>query len=63
MAENRVGLAVVPESAAVRYRASMELRTVHLEDSWAVRELRICIRSMETLPPAAGHLAEHLKAA
>jgi molybdate transport repressor ModE-like protein len=63
MVENRVGLAVVPESAAVRYQASMELRTVHLEDSWAVRELRICIRSMESLPPAARHLAEHLKAA
>lgn len=30
---------------------------------WAVRELRICIRSMESLPPAARRLAEHLKAA
>jgi DNA-binding transcriptional LysR family regulator len=63
MVENRVGLAVVPESAAARYQASMEVRTVNLEDSWAVRDLRICIRSMESLPPAAKRLAEHLKAA
>jgi DNA-binding transcriptional LysR family regulator len=63
MVENRVGLAVVPESSAVRYQASMEVRTVTLEDSWAVRDLRICIRSMESLPPAARRLAEHLKAA
>jgi hypothetical protein len=41
----------------------MEVRTVNLEDSWAVRDLRICIRSMESLPPAARRLAEHLKAA
>jgi molybdate transport repressor ModE-like protein len=63
MVEHRVGLAIVPESAAVRYQKSMELRTVNFEDSWAVRELRICIRSMESLPLAARRLAEHLKAA
>lgn len=63
MVEHRVGLAVVPETAAVRCQASMEVRTVDLEDSWAVREVRICIRSMENLPPAARRLAEHLKAA
>jgi DNA-binding transcriptional LysR family regulator len=63
MVENRVGLAVVPESAAVRYQASMEVRTVNLEETWAVRDLRMCIRSMESLPPAARHLAEHLKTA
>ena len=63
MVENRVGLAIVPESAAVRYQASMEIRTVSLEDSWAVRDTLICIRSMESLPPAARRLAEHLKAA
>jgi molybdate transport repressor ModE-like protein len=63
MVANGVGLAVVPESAAVRYQASMEVQTVNLEDSWAVRDLRICIRSMESLPPAARRLAEHLKAA
>jgi hypothetical protein len=51
-----------PESAAARYQASMEVRNVDLEDSWAVRDLRICIRSMESLPPVARRLAEHLKA-
>ena len=38
---NRVGLAVVHKSAALRYQASMDVRSVTLEDSWAVRELRI----------------------
>src|ERR1700751_2097965 len=34
MVEHRVGLAIVPESAAVRYQKSMELRTVNFEESW-----------------------------
>jgi DNA-binding transcriptional LysR family regulator len=63
MVENRVGLAIVPESAAVRYQASMEVRKVNFEDSWALRELRICVRHIESLPPAARRLAEHLAAA
>jgi hypothetical protein len=40
MVENRIGLAVLPESVAIRYQASMEVQTVSLEDSWAVRDLR-----------------------
>ncbi len=63
MVENKVGIAVIPESAALRYRASTDIQSVALEDSWAVRELRICIRPIESLPPAARRLAEHLKAA
>ena len=62
MVENQVGLAVAPESAALRYQTSMEIRTVNLEDSWAERDLQICIRSMESLPPAGRRLTEHLKA-
>jgi DNA-binding transcriptional LysR family regulator len=63
MVEKKIGIAIIPEFAAVRYQTSMEVRSVTLEDSWAVRELRVCIRDMESLPPAARRLAQHLKSA
>lgn len=63
MVEKKIGIAIIPEFAAVRYQTSMEVRSVTLEDSWAVRELRVCIRAMESLPPAARRLAQHLKSA
>jgi DNA-binding transcriptional LysR family regulator len=63
MVEKHVGVAVVPESAAQRCQGTMEVRKLDLTDSWAVRELRICIRSFESLAPAGRRLVEHLKAA
>jgi hypothetical protein len=35
---------------------------VPLTDSWAVRELTICIRDMKELPLYARQLVEHLRA-
>jgi DNA-binding transcriptional LysR family regulator len=62
MVEQRVGVAIVPDSAAQRCQAAMNVRKVNLADRWAVRELRICVRSLENLPPAPRRLVEHLKA-
>jgi hypothetical protein len=38
------------------------VRKLDLTDAWAIRELKICVRSFENLPPAARRLVEHLKA-
>jgi DNA-binding transcriptional LysR family regulator len=62
MVEKRVGLAVVPESVFLRSQRIMEVRKLDLTDAWAIRELKICVRSFENLPPAARRLVEHLKA-
>jgi DNA-binding transcriptional LysR family regulator len=62
MVEKRVGLAFVPESVFLRSQRIMEVRKLDLTDAWAIRELKICVRSFENLPPAARRLVEHLKA-
>jgi hypothetical protein len=40
----------------------MAIAIVELTDTWAVRELTICIRSLSELPPYARQLVEHLRA-
>jgi DNA-binding transcriptional LysR family regulator len=58
--ESGIGVAVVPATAARRYRRSMAIGIISLTDAWAVRHLRICVRSFRTLPAPAQWLVEHL---
>ncbi|MEO6972855.1 MAG: LysR substrate-binding domain-containing protein [Rhodoferax sp.] len=60
LVEAGVGIGVVPEAAATRYAANMQIRIVHLRDEWALRKLRICVRSMEQLTLIARDLVEVL---
>jgi len=60
MVEQGVALAVVPETAARRCRRSIAIRAVPLADSWALRRLSICVRSLDVLPVHARRLVEHL---
>jgi DNA-binding transcriptional LysR family regulator len=62
MVECKVGVGVVPETTARRIARSMAIAIVGLSDAWAVRELTICIRRLEELPPYARRLVEHLRA-
>ncbi|MFL5336410.1 MAG: LysR family transcriptional regulator [Geminicoccaceae bacterium] len=61
MVEAGVGLGVVPETTAQRAARTMAISTVDLQDSWAVRDLTLCIRAMGELPPSARQLMEHLR--
>jgi len=61
LVEQGVGLGIVPEAAARRCRRSMTIRAVPLSDPWARRQLTICVRRLEDLPPYARRLIEHLK--
>ena len=56
MIEANVGVGIASESAAQRYAQTMNIRVVALADAWALRELRICMRSLELLPAFAREL-------
>ncbi len=62
LVECKVGIGLVPETTARRVARTMAIAVVPLTDPWAVRELTICIRSLNELPPYARQLVEHLRA-
>jgi DNA-binding transcriptional LysR family regulator len=62
LVECNVGIGIVPETTARRVARTMAIVPVALTDPWAVRELTICIRSFDELPPYARQLVEHLRA-
>src|SRR5438034_6539869 len=63
LVECNVGIGIVPETTARRVARTMAIAAVALTDPWAVRELTICIRSLDELPPYARQLVEHLRTA
>jgi DNA-binding transcriptional LysR family regulator len=62
MVEKGIGLAILPETAARRSQESMAIRVIPLTDTWALRHLSICVRSMRSLPVHAQRLVEYLRA-
>ena len=62
LVERNVGVGIVPETT-VRWAAkSMAIKAVELTDAWAVRDLTICVRDFNALPPYARQLVEHMRA-
>lgn len=59
VAEN-AGIAMLPEVAASRYVHDLAVTTVALDNAWATRELRICIRAWDTLSTHARQLVTYL---
>jgi DNA-binding transcriptional LysR family regulator len=62
LVECNVGIGIVPETTARRAARTMAIAPVVLSDSWALRELKICVRNLAELPPYARQLVEHLRA-
>jgi len=60
MIEANIGIAVLLESAARRHVKTMAIHIIHLSDDWAVRNLQICARSLESLPLFARELIDLL---
>jgi len=59
--EKGVGVAIVPERAAARARASgSNLAVVKLSDPWARRQLLLCVRDLEELPNHARLFVDHI---
>lgn len=61
LVEGGAGIAVVPESAAVRYRNAHLLKRIQLRDEWAVRSWHICVRRFDDLPAYAQNLIASLR--
>ena len=61
LVENGVGIAIVPEAAAIRCCRSMAIAVVRLVDRWATRQLRICVSDVEGLNPHARQVVEYLR--
>lgn len=59
----KVGIAVLPEAAALRHAESMPARIVMLDDPWATRELRLCVRNLVGLSAQARQLVSYLTGA
>ncbi len=58
-----IGVGIVSRTAAQRCRRTMAIGVVPLTDAWALRHLRICVRSVRALPAHARWLVDHLRAA
>jgi DNA-binding transcriptional LysR family regulator len=58
-----IGVAVVPQAAAIRYARSARIKRVRLADAWARRNLVVCVRDLNELPVHERHLLEHLLSA
>jgi molybdate transport repressor ModE-like protein len=57
-----VGIGIVPQTTARRVSNMLPMATIALSDSWALRDLRICLRVLTELPPYARQFVEHLRA-
>ncbi|MBK9609785.1 MAG: LysR family transcriptional regulator [Betaproteobacteria bacterium] len=60
MIEAGVGIGVLPEMSARRHAKSIRIKTIQLLDEWAMRELRICVRSRAELPVFARELIDFI---
>lgn len=57
-----LGIAIAPQNLTKLYVKRLGIKEIPLEDEWAHRELRICVRSLAALSPAAMLLVDHLQA-
>ena len=55
-----VGVAILPLAAAQRLAQSLPLQVIELSESWASRELRVCVRSVADLDSHAKQLLSYL---
>jgi DNA-binding transcriptional LysR family regulator len=61
MVEAGTGLAIVPRAAAERWRRLASFSIVPLSDSWVVRHLSLCVRSLQSATPHARRLVTYLR--
>jgi len=57
-----LGIAIAPRRLIQLFARQLELTEIALDESWAERQLSICVRSLGTLPAAAKLFVEHLQA-
>jgi DNA-binding transcriptional LysR family regulator len=60
MVEASLGVGLVPERCAKRYVATGQVTAVPLDEEWATRNWKICVRDPASQPPPVRMLVEHL---
>jgi DNA-binding transcriptional LysR family regulator len=60
MTEAQLGVGLVPEYCAKRYAAAGRVVAIPLDEHWATRDWKICVRDVVSLPPPVRLLVEHL---
>ena len=55
-----LGIGVLPFEACAPQIKALDLKVIHLDDSWSNRNLLLAIKSNTTQPPAAALLSQHL---
>ncbi|MCQ9329488.1 LysR substrate-binding domain-containing protein [Pelistega suis] len=61
MVAANVGIAVIPETVARRQMIYNDIKVIRLKDEWATRQLHICFREFNALPPFAQDLVNLMK--
>ncbi|RFB73381.1 MULTISPECIES: LysR family transcriptional regulator [unclassified Herbaspirillum] len=61
MVETNVGIGIVPHSAALRHKQTMQLSLTELTDPWSVRERSMVVQSLDALPLYARDLVEFIR--
>jgi DNA-binding transcriptional LysR family regulator len=61
MVETGIGIGFLPEVVARRYADTLAIAVVELDEPWAARTLRLCVRAYAALPPAARLLVDFLR--
>jgi DNA-binding transcriptional LysR family regulator len=56
-----LGISILPREATLPYVRAFELAAIELTDSWALRQLFVCVRSNSPLHPVAQLLFDHLR--
>jgi molybdate transport repressor ModE-like protein len=61
LVERNAGIGIVPETTVRWAERSMAIKPVDLTDTWALRDLTICVRDVAALSPFARQLVEHMR--
>jgi molybdate transport repressor ModE-like protein len=62
LVERNAGIGIVPETTVRWAERSMAIKAVDLTDTWALRDLTICVRDVTQLSSFARQLVEHMRA-
>lgn len=55
-----IGVGIVPQAVAARCSRSARIKRIVLADAWATRNLVLCVRHLEELPPYAKQMVKHM---
>lgn len=61
MVNSGLGIALLPAMVAHHHQKNLNIRILALNEVWARRELKICVRAFDALPVAAKLLVTHLQ--